>query len=94
MTDGDIVTDPLDKNNIHTESSSDSEPEAKLTTLRDIASAVDIIPCGLETPENISEKRFLQLSEIEHKLMKKQKQTTIHFFLRNKLCITMIINVS
>lgn len=45
MADDDIVTELLQKNNNPAESSSDSEPEEKPPTLRDIASAVEIICC-------------------------------------------------
>lgn len=46
MADNDIVTELLQKKNHHTESSSDSEPDEKPPTLRDIASTVEIIRRG------------------------------------------------
>lgn len=77
------MTEFLDKNYNHTESSSDSEPEEKPPIFRDIASAVDIIRRGLETTrQNISEKRSFQQSKIIYELMK--KQTIIEIFFSKK----------
>lgn len=74
------MTELLDKNYNHTESSSDSEPEEKPPIFRDIASAVDIIRRGLDTTrQNISEKRS---SKIIYELMK--KQTIIEIFFSKK----------
>lgn len=82
MTDDDIVTEQhLHKNDNHTESSSDSEPDEKPPTLRDIASAVDNIRRGPETQQKI----FSKISKIEHELIKnKNKQQYTTFFFSKK----------
>lgn len=90
MADNDIVTELLQKKNHHTESSSDSEPDEKPPTLRDIASTVEIIRRGRK---RISAKTIFSTEWNRTWSHEKTNNNWKLFFLRNELCITLNISV-